>query len=342
MSRAVRRLGFAGALVLLAGCEPHVVEAVEIPTMGESGTGGSSGSGTGGAGTGGVGGKACPDPERDRDDDKTPDCDDQCPDQPMKVEPGLCGCEVPDDDVCQSLLDVLVHRYAFEGSDTTTTVVDSKGGRDGVLRGDIFLDGSGAVTLGGGRRNEYVDLPNNLISVLDSVTLEAWVIWSGGAGWQRIFDFGDDGSGMEDSRNAGPTSTYLFLTTQLPQDALEGPIARVAYQRGEPIEAKTDATRAFAVGTETHVAVTYDSTSQALALYMDGELEDSRVFDAMSPVQIDLSAINDINCWLGRSLYIADATFGGRILEFRIYSEALSAAQVQTSYIAGDDPDFMP
>jgi len=339
MSRSVRRLGLAGALVLLSGCEPQVVDAVDIPTAGASGAGGSSG--TSGAGSGGAAGKACSDPERDRDGDRVPDCDDQCPDQPAKSEPGLCGCELPNDDVCQSLLDVLIHRYAFEG--TSTTVVDSKGGADGELRGDdLVLDGSGAVTLGGGRRGEYVDLPNNLISVLNSVTLEAWVIWSGGAGWQRIFDFGDDGTGMEDSRNAGIGSTYLFLTPQLPQDAIEGPIARVAFQDVEPIEAKTDATRAFAIGTQTHAAVTYDYTSQALSLYMDGELEGSQVFDATRQVQIRLPALNDINCWLGRSLYVADADFGGQILEFRIYSEALSAAQIETSYDAGPDAPFMP
>ena len=34
----------------------------------------------------------------DADQDGTPDCNDLCPDDPLKTEPGTCGCGVPDDD----------------------------------------------------------------------------------------------------------------------------------------------------------------------------------------------------------------------------------------------------
>ena len=34
----------------------------------------------------------------DRDEDGTPDCADDCPDDAGKIEPGMCGCDVPDDD----------------------------------------------------------------------------------------------------------------------------------------------------------------------------------------------------------------------------------------------------
>jgi hypothetical protein len=57
---------------------------------------------------------------------------------------------------------------------------------------------------------------------------------------------------------------------------------------------------------------------------------------------MSLSAINDINCWLGRSQYSADADFGGSIDEFRIYSAALTALQVRTSNLAGPNPSFFP
>jgi choice-of-anchor B domain-containing protein len=35
----------------------------------------------------------------DRDGDGTPDCDDTCPDDPNKVQAGVCGCDVADDDI---------------------------------------------------------------------------------------------------------------------------------------------------------------------------------------------------------------------------------------------------
>jgi hypothetical protein len=40
----------------------------------------------------------CGEPETDADEDGTPDCEDGCPDDPNKTEPGLCGCGVSDGD----------------------------------------------------------------------------------------------------------------------------------------------------------------------------------------------------------------------------------------------------
>jgi hypothetical protein len=53
-----------------------------------------------------------------------------------------------------------------------------------------------------------------------------------------------------------------------------------------------------------------------------------------------LSYIYDINNWLGRSQFPADDGFSGAFLEFRIYSVALTAAQIQASHDAG--PDTIP
>jgi hypothetical protein len=36
--------------------------------------------------------------ETDTDQDGTPDCVDLCPEDPLKVDPGACGCGVPDVD----------------------------------------------------------------------------------------------------------------------------------------------------------------------------------------------------------------------------------------------------
>ena len=40
----------------------------------------------------------CGVPDTDRDGDGTADCNDDCPDDPNKVDPGQCGCGVPDTD----------------------------------------------------------------------------------------------------------------------------------------------------------------------------------------------------------------------------------------------------
>jgi hypothetical protein len=40
----------------------------------------------------------CGIPDSDSDNDGTPDCNDNCPSDPNKTEPGICGCGVPDTD----------------------------------------------------------------------------------------------------------------------------------------------------------------------------------------------------------------------------------------------------
>src|SRR5688572_29406519 len=73
------------------------------------------------------------------------------------------------------------HRYSFDGTGGDGTVLtDSVGGQHGVLRtldGVSALDGSGQMSLAGGASATagYGDLPNNLISTLTELTLEAWV-----------------------------------------------------------------------------------------------------------------------------------------------------------------------
>src|SRR6185436_8460196 len=91
---------------------------------------------------------------------------------------------------------LLVHRYRFEGSGST--VLDSVGTAHGTTVG-AALGGSGKVGLSGA--NQYVDLPDGILSSLSNATLEAWLNWqtapsSAAADWQPIFDLGNsiDGS----------------------------------------------------------------------------------------------------------------------------------------------------
>src|SRR5262249_13449579 len=114
------------------------------------------------------------------------------------------GC--PDPNLC-ALKAALVHRYQFDGTGTVAT--DSVGGANGTLM-NTQLNGSGGLTLAGGTSNQFVDLPNGIVSPLTNATFEVWVTWSGGAAWQRIFDFGDS-TFVNMQRNA---STTFYLTPE--------------------------------------------------------------------------------------------------------------------------------
>jgi len=66
---------------------------------------------------------------------------------------------------------------------------------------------------------------------------------------------------------------------------------------------------------------------------MDGVLVGTR----NAPMPLSAMAGQDLNNWLGRSQFSADAYWGGKYNEFRIYSGILTPAQVQASFAAGPD-----
>ena len=218
-----------------------------------------------------------------------------------------------------------VHRYSFDASGTNE-VLDSIGDRHGTLVGGRYGTDAelGSVVLAGDFSGEYVDLPQHLLWGLRNASFEAWVTWRGGARWQRVFDFGEDETGIAGSRSAPPRS-YLFLTFR--------PAPRVAFKKPplSSAEVIVDAAVDMPEGVLTHLGVVVDEDNRSLTLYMEGRAAgSSQFFDS-------LSDIYDVNDWLGRSLFPIDADLGGSISEFRIYDRALTAEQMFASYAAGPD-----
>ena len=258
---------------------------------------------------------------------------DDCLDDEQKVYPGVCGCGIPEDR-CLPLKNALVHRYAFDG--TGTVAVDDVGGADGALinteltdLGQVYLDRGAAL-------EQYVELPNGIISVLRNATFEAWVVWETPPldpkpFWERIFDFGVSTKG-EDQRDFG--KSYLFLAPGQPGTTPVLP--RTAFRDDtSPGEVILDGVDAFPSNTAFNVAVVVDDDAQELRLYLNA-VEQGRV-----PLTEPLAAIDDVNNWLGRSQFIADSRFGGSFLEFRIYNQALSSAELSQSVAFGDSPAFL-
>jgi hypothetical protein len=54
-----------------------------------------------------------------------------------------------------------------------------------------------------------------------------------------------------------------------------------------------------------------------------------------------LSEISDVNSWLGLAQYETDPGLNADLLEFRLYDQALSAAEVALSFELGPDPAFL-
>jgi hypothetical protein len=221
----------------------------------------------------------------------------------------------------------LLHRYSFNEAAGATVAPDLVGNADGQVRGTANFTGDGRLNLPGGAANTdagYVDLPNGMISSLPpAVTFEAWFTWRGGPAWQRIFDFGSNQAG-EDAQGTG--STYLFMTPQSGPGTFRAAFTLASGAGENPVLNGP----ALPQNTEVHVALVYDSEQGIARLYRDGE----RV--ATQPVVNPLSELDDINNWLGRSNW-PDAFFNGQFNEFRIWSGAMTDAQVAERRAAGPD-----
>jgi hypothetical protein len=213
----------------------------------------------------------------------------------------------------------LVHRYAFDGSGSTVT--DSVGTAHGTAINSTV--GGGVIDLSSAATGNYVDLPDGLISSLSAVTFEIWIKWDGGSPRQRAFDFGNKSGSyatsfimLETKSSGGDLSVYANFTSAAGDSSNDYVVER---------SGGLDTT------TTHHLAVTFGGSS--LKLYVDGVLKGTTSVSGKS-----LSQIDDKNDWLGRSQFASDPELDGAIHEFRIYSKALSASEIQTSYNAGENP----
>lgn len=304
---------------------------------GSSAQGGSSTAGQGGTPpvTGGTNGEAGAEPNPPGGGEGGMAPQDDCPEDPDKLTPGICGCGIPDVATtelsdCTSLKAALIHRYDFEGNGTT--VLDRVGSAHGtVTQGATLskLDGKGVVLLGGGTTGAYVDLPNQLMSTLTNATFEAWVTWGGGKAWQRVFDFGDS-TNTTPENNPASGKSYLFASARgglggvLTAYSLDGSTKETAVTGPSPL-----------TQTLSQMVVVANDDGDELALYVNGALIGKQTWAGK------LSSVNDVNVWLGRSQFSADPELSAVYHEFRMYGAALSAAQVASTYRGGPDPAFL-
>jgi fibronectin type 3 domain-containing protein len=191
-----------------------------------------------------------------------------------------------------------------------------KGNNATVTGSPTYVAGSigQAIDLNGS--TDYLRIPSGVIGGVDNMTIAAWVNWDGGGAWQRIFDFGDG------------TARYMFLSPSAGTGKL-----RFAFNNGKG-EQIAEATTALATGTWVHVAVTL--SGDTATLYVNGASVATKVA-AINPTGFDFKPANN---YIGKSQFAADPLFNGRIDDFRIYSYALTASQVndvKNGGVPGDD-----
>jgi len=212
----------------------------------------------------------------------------------------------------------LLHRYSFTDGDSGA--VDSIGGKHGTLEGGATIIGN-AVQFDG--NNDYVNLPDELITGFTSVTFEAWFTCAADSGtWTRIWDFGDTNFSSGAGRNC------LFFTPKSGSSTFRYAIsdADPGYSHEENIETSPTAT-----GVPVYVTVVHNSTTGEVKLYVNGAWAKSGTFS------IPLSSVNNVFSYLGKSTYTVDPLLKGSIDEFRIYNSTLTPGEIAQHYSDGPD-----
>lgn len=209
----------------------------------------------------------------------------------------------------------LQHRYSFAADAS-----DSVGHADGILEGAASIS-DGQVRLNG-TRGTYVNLPGGLIAGDRAVTFEFWATLGTNRNWARVFDQGTTNG------NQGGHDLY-FCPHSGSRDF------RLTIMDPHPTERVVTIPGNLDNQTNLYVACVLDPAAGFMGIYTNGVLAASRH---------DLVSLGSVgtNCFfLGRSLFASDAPLNGSIDEFRIYSAALSAADVAASYRNGPNAVFM-
>jgi hypothetical protein len=214
---------------------------------------------------------------------------------------------LPADEIAALAAPDLVTWYKFD-QNSGTAVADSSGDFNlGTMNGGAAWTtgkAGNAADLNG--TNGYIALPAGSVSVADTITLAAWVNLDSVKNWTRIFDFG---SGITNN---------MFLT---PKNGANGKL-RFAIKNNGSSEQIIDGQSVLPTGGWHHVAVTLNGSVGTL--YVDGAQVGSNTSMTIKPSDLGATTQN----WIGRSQYAADPYLDGRVDDFRIYNQALSAGEI--------------
>ncbi len=199
-----------------------------------------------------------------------------------------------------------------------TRGIDSWGANHATLQATATRDAglSGSALKLDGTATSYATLPSGIVSTLNDFTISTWVRMDVKSNWMRVFDFGTG------------TSKYMFLTIQ----AGTANVMRYAIKNGGS-EQLVSFNYTLPLNTWTHFAIT--QSGNTCSMYINGALVASNTGVTIKPSTIGSTTQN----YLGKSQY-NDPMFRGSIDGLKIYSRALSAAEIQnftTNQIAQKD-----
>jgi hypothetical protein len=200
-----------------------------------------------------------------------------------------------------------VAHYKFDETSGTSAADATGNGKTATLAGGAgWTTGRSGNAVNLGVSGAHVALPSGILAGATAFSVAAWVRLTTAGTWARLFDFGTG------------TGVNMFLT---PRSSSGTPRFAITTS-GAGGEQRINGPSALATGAWTHVAVTQSGSLGIL--YVNGA-EVARN-SAMSLHAADLGNTN--RNWIGRSQYSGDPSLAGAVDSFRVYSRALTAAEV--------------
>lgn len=180
-----------------------------------------------------------------------------------------------------------------------------------VGTGALDLAGS-SPTVGG-----FATIPTSTptMGATTEITIACWVNVRTERAWGRVFDFSN-----------GVSTGFMFLTTAQGVTVPNSPRFTISPtdKTGEQIIDMTTPA-VLSINTWHHIAVVLGAgTPYTGTLYIDKTVAGRNTAMTLRPSTLG----NTPNNWIGRSPFPADPLFDGLIDDFRIYSRALSAAEI--------------
>jgi hypothetical protein len=232
-----------------------------------------------------------------------------------RVTASLNGISVEQTITVTPIVATLEHRYSFNDAPESGAVTDSIGGAAGAgtLVGTATLTGTQVNLDGAG---SYVQLPPGIVGPQSALTIETWASFGQNPVWVRLFDFGD--------QNGNNAHTTLFLS---PHDGGGSVNLSLTTDQGNRFVARPGPLDGQA---NVHIVAELNPDGRFMGIYINGVLAASG-----SDETVPISAVNDLNSWIGRSMYAADAYLVGSVDEFRIYNGTLTPQRIAIDQAAG-------
>jgi hypothetical protein len=228
---------------------------------------------------------------------------------------------------------VLTHRWSFDEPAGSAQFVDSVlGVTNGIVHGAARIDGNGNLVLPGlSQRTNYAELPPFLLasSNYTAVTFEFWVTFGTNIPWGRLMDFGDTSPSTGNGRyclDFTPHSGYGPNGINFEASGTDPGYNLVQNVALPPVLDNSG---------KIHLVLIWDSIAGYMAVYTNGAL-----VGISTNLTLPISAIVNTHSYLGKSSYTNDYCGTATIDEFRMYSGAMSTAQITADDASG--PNVLP